>query len=138
MFERSPFCGRQNPLAPALNLAYDGEIVSARVTLGPLFEGPPGHVHGGFVAALYDEVLGAAQQASGRAGMTASLNIRLKRPTPLGVELLIEAGLQRIDGRKIHVTGRCTSSGVLLSEAEALFISPRTWPPEPLEAVRSH
>ena len=42
-------------------------------TLGPVYEGPPGHVHGGLVAAMFDELLGFAQLSG---GFTGTLTIR--------------------------------------------------------------
>ena len=83
-FDHSPFIGLANPLSPPVELEYSGDRVIARVTFGAAYEGPPGCVHGGYVAATFDEVLGAAQSLSGDQGMTAHLEIDYRRPTPLG------------------------------------------------------
>ena len=56
--DHSPFSGWLNPLAPPMTLTSDGTEVVATVTFGAAYEGPPGHVHGGYVAAAFDEVLG--------------------------------------------------------------------------------
>ena len=56
--EFSPLIGRSNPIAPPLELALvDGRVVGTGV-FGSAYEGPPGHVHGGHIAAAFDEVLG--------------------------------------------------------------------------------
>ena len=65
--DRSPFMGLMNPLAPPMRIwhdADDGEwgSVNGSVTFGEPYEGPPGHVHGGYLAAIFDEVLGQAQE----------------------------------------------------------------------------
>ena len=39
--------------------------------------------HGGYVAAAFDEVLGLAQDLGGQSGMTGTLTIKYRRPTPL-------------------------------------------------------
>ena len=43
------------------------------VTFGDAYEGPPGCVHGGFIAASFDEMLGFVAGATGKPGMTARL-----------------------------------------------------------------
>ena len=45
----------------------------ATVTFGSAYEGPPGCVHGGYVAAAFDEMLGFVQSLGGNPGMTARL-----------------------------------------------------------------
>ena len=62
--------GRANPLAPPIALELDDDRIVGRVTFGAAYEGPPGCVHGGYVAAAFDEVLGATQSLSGAPGMT--------------------------------------------------------------------
>ncbi|MGO9454883.1 MAG: hypothetical protein ACLQDV_28120 [Candidatus Binataceae bacterium] len=69
-FDHSPLIGMANPLAPPIRLAVIGDHVEGRATFGVAYEGPPGHVHGGFLAAAFDEVLGMAQSLTGNAGMT--------------------------------------------------------------------
>lgn len=122
-FDQSPLIGLSNPLSPPMRLeAVEGRI-EGRVTFGAAYEGPPGHVHGGFVAAAFDEVLGFAQSLTGNPGMTAGLTIRYRRPTPLRVELRFDAGVDRVEGRKIFTSGRLLAGEVVTAEAEAVFVS---------------
>lgn len=122
----SPLSGSHNPLAPPIRMRVVGEPgghrIEGAVNFGPAYEGPPGHVHGGFVAAMFDEVLGFAQMEP---GFTAYLHVEYRKPTPLNRELQLEAALDRTEGRKRWVRGTCTLDGVLLTEAEGLFIAPR-------------
>ena len=60
---------------------------------------------------------------SGNPGMTGTLTIRYRKPTPLDTELRFEATVQRIEGRKIFCEGRMYAGDVLTAEAEGLFIS---------------
>ena len=122
-FDHSPVMGAANPLAPPLQLeALEGRVFGT-VRFGSAYEGPPGHVHGGYIAAMFDEVLGMAQSMSGRPGMTATLTVRYRKPTPLHAELRFEGTLDRVDGRKLFTTGRCFNGDLLTAEAEGLFIS---------------
>jgi acyl-coenzyme A thioesterase PaaI-like protein len=123
LFERSPFSGRANPVAPPLDMSVvDGEVVG-RVCCRRTYEGPPGHVHGGVVAGLFDEILGAAQGLSGKAGMTGRLTVHYRRPTPLDTELVLRARPQPAEGRKIIVLGTLHAGDVLCAEGEGLFIA---------------
>jgi len=121
--ERSPFIGRANPVAPPLLVEFGRESVECAVTLGTLYEGPPGKVHGGYIAGMFDELLGAAQTYSGQAGMTGRLTIHYRRPTPLGVELQLRAWVESVNGRKIVCKGTLHAGEALGAEAEGLFIA---------------
>ena len=119
---RSPIVGDVNPVAPpfAYELSPDG--IAARGTFGAAYEGPPGYVHGGWVALAFDEALGMANIASGHPGMTARLAVRYRRPTPLHAELQLDAHTQRVDGRRITTVGTLSADGVVTAEAEGLFV----------------
>ena len=123
-FDQSPLIGLANPLAPPLAIAKTGARTAlGRVTFGSAYEGPPGHVHGGFVAAAFDEVLGFVQSLSGRPGMTGTLIVRYRRPTPLHTELHFTAEFVRSEGRKLYTEGRLHAGDVLCAEAEGIFVS---------------
>jgi acyl-coenzyme A thioesterase PaaI-like protein len=125
LLERSGITGHSNPLAAPVHLWVDGDRVRGWAEYRQQYEGPPGCVHGGFVAAAFDDLLGAAQLLSGTAGFTGTLTVRMVRPTPLNHRIDYEAGLVRVGGRKIFTWGKATSGGELVAEAEGLFITPR-------------
>lgn len=119
--------GLRNPVAPPLRVTGDDEGNTAcTFTLGAAYEGPPGCVHGGIIAAVLDQVLGSAPARIGRPGMTAYLNTTYRRPTPLGVELTCRAWIERVDGWKVHARGEIRDpQDRVTAEAEALFVVPR-------------
>jgi acyl-coenzyme A thioesterase PaaI-like protein len=121
--DRSPVLGQANPVAPPLELSFDQGRITATARFGSAYEGPPGCVHGGWVAAAFDEVLGAAQSLSGSGGMTAYLKVDYRSPTPLHTELRFEGELDRTEGRKIFTVGRVYHGDTLCAEAHALFVS---------------
>ncbi len=121
--EYSPLIGRANPIAPLMHFTIDPPRVRAEVTFGSAYEGPPGSVHGGLVAAAFDEVMGAAQAITGNPGMTGSLTINYRSPTPLHEPLVCEAHTERIEGRKIFVVATLHAGDRLCAEATGLFIS---------------
>jgi acyl-coenzyme A thioesterase PaaI-like protein len=122
-FDWSPFLGMANPLAPPIVASVEDGAVVGRVKFGAAYEGPPGCVHGGYVAAAFDEILGMAQTFSGRSGMTGTLEVRYRKPTPLHVDLRFEGRVQDVSGRKITVVGACYDGDVLTAESKGLFIA---------------
>src|SRR5215471_4089757 len=53
--DRATLVGRCNPFAPPMKMAFDGRTATAKVTFGIPFEGGPGLVHGGLIAAAFDQ-----------------------------------------------------------------------------------
>ncbi len=133
MFDHSPLIGKANPLAPPMILEVEPGRVVGRVNFGSAYEGPPGCVHGGYVAAMFDELLGAGQSLSGTAGMTGTLTVRYRKPTPLHTDLELAAWVDRVEGRKIFVSGTCHAKDLLTAEADGVFIS---LPPERFQELR--
>lgn len=125
----NPVYGPGNPLAAPLRVDVSAEgRVSARITLGKPYEGPPGLVHGGFIATLLDHVLARAARSAGHGGLTSSLSVRFRRPVPLGVPLVLEAELDSVDGRRATARGRLVAEddpGTTLAEGEALLVALR-------------
>jgi acyl-coenzyme A thioesterase PaaI-like protein len=122
-FDWSPFLGRSNPLAPPISVEMLDGLVVGRAKFGSAYEGPPGCVHGGFIAAAFDEVLGMTQSLSGMPGMTGRLEVRYRKPTPLHSELRFVGRLLGVAGRKISTHGELWAGGLLTAEADGLFIS---------------
>ena len=125
-FDHSPIIGLSNPLSPPMQMAYDPadpSVLTAGVFFGPAYEGPPGCVHGGYVAAIFDELLGATQSLSGTQGMTAHLEVDYRSPTPLGEELTLRGWLDGTDDRKIWARATLHAGERLCAEAMALFLA---------------
>ena len=116
----------RNPIAPPLRIerGADGRSATTRFELGAPYEGPPGHVHGGWVAVVLDQVLGTIAALGGRPGLTAYLNLTYVRPTPLG-PLSCEGWVVEATERKTLVRGRILDeAGATTAEAEGLFVIP--------------
>ncbi|MGH3564213.1 MAG: PaaI family thioesterase [Mycobacterium sp.] len=86
--------------------------------------GRNGAVHGGAIALLFDSVLGLASSVLTRGPYrrTAYLHVNYRNIVPIEKELQIDAGISRVEGRKIFVETRLTDGETLLSEGEALFV----------------
>jgi acyl-coenzyme A thioesterase PaaI-like protein len=116
--------GSSHPLAPQLHTEPTGNGgVSGVVALGPTFEGGPGLVHGGVLSLLFDHAMGQAIYHAGHPAMTVSLEVRYLAPTPLYAPLTVQAHVERIDGRKIYVTGEISADGTVTATATGLFVA---------------
>ncbi len=122
-FDSSPLIGLANPVAPPLKLTAVGDHVEGSAVYGTAYEGPPGHVHGGIIAASFDEVLGMVQSLTGNPGMTGTLSVRYRAPTPLHTEVRFAGRVERVEGRKIFTRGTLLAGETLCAEAEGVFIS---------------
>jgi len=121
-FPTSPVIGFANPVAPPVVVeAVDGGLIGS-AWFDYQFEGPPTCVHGGVIAMVFDEMLGAANILAGNPGMTGTLTIRYRKPTPLRTPLRLEARFVSREGRKILTTGAIYHGDVLTAEADGIFI----------------
>jgi len=113
--------GLSNPLAPPVEPQEQAGRLTGSVTFGAAWEGGPGSVYGGFIAAAFDGMLGRAVLNAGHLGVTRSLTVRYLRPTPLGAPLRVESVARELVGRNVAVTGRMWAEDTLTCEAEAVF-----------------
>lgn len=126
--ELSAWSGSLNPIAPPLALddatGADGAAwVRGHVRVDRLREGPPRSVHGGVMAGLFDEILGAAQRLGrGPGGVTARLTVRYRRPTPIDEDLTFEGWIHDERSRRLTARARCLVGGEVTAEAEAVFL----------------
>jgi acyl-coenzyme A thioesterase PaaI-like protein len=93
--------------------------------------GRNGAAHGGSIAMLFDSLLGytASKLTRSPYQRTAFLHINYRHIVPVEKELQVDAGIERVDDRKIFVEGRLTDGEVLLADGEALFVRLRPGQP---------
>lgn len=120
--DRSTLSGLSNPIAPPMAFAMEGEMGTASVTFGPAYEGVPGCVHGGLIAAAFDQMFGFVQVKLGINALTGELKVRYKRPTPIQTPLRMEANVVRVAGRTSTVTSRMLAGETVTAEAEGVFV----------------
>jgi acyl-coenzyme A thioesterase PaaI-like protein len=111
--------GSYNPFFPDYELRSEGNAARGTVSFPVCYEGPPGIVHGGFLAVFFDCVLQQLNCDLGLAGKTAELSLRFRRPTPLLTPLVVHAE-RTIDGSRIRSTAELLLDDTVLCEAEML------------------
>ncbi|QUX27753.1 PaaI family thioesterase [Nocardiopsis akebiae] len=117
--------GDTNPAAPPLLLERTPEGLRGEVTLNTVYQGPPGLVHGGWIAALLDQAVGSVSAVETTPGLTAKLEVNYRQPTPLFTPLEVTAEVDRVEGRKVFVSGRIRAHGEVTAEATALMVQVR-------------
>jgi uncharacterized protein (TIGR00369 family) len=95
-------CGLENPAGLKL-VFYEtgpGEVIASYVPPDH-FQGYPGVLHGGIVASLLDEVGGRVVMIGdhNRFMLTAKMEVKYRRPTPLGQPLTVHGQLVKQRGR---------------------------------------
>jgi acyl-coenzyme A thioesterase PaaI-like protein len=109
--------GDYNPCFPRYEFRVEDTGGSGTVEFPVCYEGPPGIVHGGFLAVFFDCVLQQLNCDLGLAGKTAELSLRFRRPTPLLTPLVVHA-VRSIEGDRIHSHARLELDDKVLCEAE--------------------
>jgi len=121
-------CGVENPNGLHLVFKQTGPgEVSADYIVPEQFEGYPGVVHGGIVAAMLDEISGRAHMGDDpnkpRFMFTARLELRYRKNVPVGQPLHLVGRALKSKGRTATASGQIFGpDGTLLAEAEALLV----------------
>lgn len=72
---------------------------------GPGAEGPPGHAHGGSMAAVLDEAMGFAAWHAGHPVVAATITVNFRKRLPLGVVLAVHCTVEYCEGTKVMTSG---------------------------------
>jgi Thioesterase superfamily len=121
----NPAVGLRNAIAPPMLIHQDGEGGCwSEFSLGAVYEGPPGLVHGGICALVLDHILGeAASDGLTKPLFTGTITLRYLRGTPLG-PLRAEAFIERTEGIKTYARGHLADADGRTVEADGVFIAP--------------
>lgn len=128
-------CGRLNEHGHQLKTHWDGDETVSRFTPWPEHIAIPGYVYGGLIASLVDchgtgTAAAAAYRDAGREPgtepafrfVTASINVRYLRPTPMGVELEVRGKVEEIKGRKVVVSATVSADGKVCATGEVVAV----------------
>src|SRR5215212_3143118 len=122
-------CGMENPIGLHLH-SYEtapGQVEAA-YTAPEHFQGYPGVLHGGIVAAIIDEISGRAQMGGDplnpRFMFTAKLGVKYRRNVPIGKQLKIIgiAGKSRVKSAEAWAGIYEAETNELLAEGNTLLI----------------
>ena len=120
-------CGLENQIGLKLKFyeTAPGEVTVDHI-VPDAYQGYPGVVHGGVVAAMLDEVAGRTQMGGDppRFMFTARLDIRYRHNVPTGQPLRMIGRAGKVKKRTATATAQLFGpDGLLLAEAEALLVN---------------
>ena len=128
-------CGRLNEHGHQIKTHWDGDETVTRFTPRPEHTAIPGYVYGGLIASLVDchgtgTAAAAAYREAGREPgteppfrfVTASINVRYLRPTPLGPELEVRGRIEEIKGRKVVVSATVSADGEVCATGQVVAV----------------
>lgn len=117
-------CGPENENGLGLQARIEGDRIVAELEFAPWFQGGPGVVHGGGIAAFFDDLMGFVPVAHRIPAVTARLEVHYRRPVPLGTTVRGEAWLTDHSGRKLWAEGVGTDAeGRIAVESAALYLA---------------
>ena len=115
-------CAPENPCGLKMEFYEDGEEVVCFWTADENYQSWLNTVHGGILATLVDET--AAWYIFRKfqtSAMTTNLNVRYKKPVPLGVQLEIRAKLKEVKRSFLILDITLSCGGEICSTAEATY-----------------
>lgn len=116
-------CGKKNSNGLKIDFVLDADNhkAFAKATIGKMFNGYVGIVHGGIVCALLDEVGFHACKTVGVVTVTMNLNTKFKRPVPIDKELYIEGEVTEKRSRSIVASSKIMLDGQVLATASGEY-----------------
>jgi len=134
-------CGVENPAGLHLRF-YDNGVdeVTCDFTVALKHQSYPGIVHGGVIASILDEAGGRTSNIGdyNHFFVTAKLQVRYRKPVPLGTPLRAVGKLIKRQGSKAVAHAEIRSpSGEVLAEAELLLLDapPNVFTPSEVDEI---
>ena len=89
----------------------------------PTFQGWDGIVHGGMISTLLDEAMAKLVYELGYHAVTASLEIKFKKPAPILKPLFVYGEIAEVNRRVIRAKARVTQEdGTVLATGSSTFL----------------
>lgn len=117
-------CGREHPAGLRIAFVWTSDRrVQGRFAFRPEHEGPPGRAHGGLVALALDDAMSMPIHGGGRFALTGRLEVDFRAAAPIGRELVVEAWIDREEGRKLHLRGALRDGETTIATGAALYVA---------------
>lgn len=116
--------GNNNRINTSFYFDKDSKSGYIEVIFGDLCIGPPGFAHGGAIASVFDEAMGATAWLNTHKVMTAKLEVNYLKPVPLNTKILGEFSIVNLQGRRVKIGGRLLSEDeeTIFTTANGIFV----------------
>ncbi|MBN1334210.1 MAG: PaaI family thioesterase [Synergistales bacterium] len=122
-------CGNpelENPRSLGVVIFWDTDKKTTVIPIHPdnTWNGYPGVVHGGIIAAVMDDAMAwSVFKTSGKWGVTAKMSLRYRKAMKTGVEYTVKGKVTSITGKKVATESVIFDyEGNKIAESNALFI----------------
>jgi len=122
-------CGENNRGGLRLTFEIDHEEQTLRTTFvaSPIFQGYDGLVHGGIISTLLDEAMAKLAYELGYNAVTASLEVRFKKPVPILEPLLVYGEISEATQRLVRAKARITrGDGAVLATGSSTLLKQKS------------
>jgi len=115
-------CGRTNPRGLHIKFNYIDDMTVATFALEKEYEGYPGIIHGGILAAILDDAMGNIKYLKGYAAYTAEIYVRYIKPSYIGEELQVRGWIESVNHKIIKTIGDIRNKkGIIKARAKAKY-----------------
>ena len=122
-------CGKDNPIGLKLSFEWDGKTAKTEFTPTRLHQGWSGVVHGGIISCLLDEAMTYVPYFKGVHCITAKMEMRIRRPVPVGEPLTVSSTMTRKTRRLVETKAVILSKdGTLMADGKATMFVVHTIP----------
>ena len=121
-------CGENNPNGLRLSFEIDTQRQTLKTTFkaSPTFQGWDGIVHGGIISTLLDEAMAKLVYELGYQAITASLEIKFKKPAPILEPLTVYGEITEVSRRLIRAKAHVAKDdGTILATGNSTFLKQR-------------
>jgi len=118
-------CGENNPNGLQLTFEIDKEkqILETTFVASPTFQGWDGIVHGGILSTLLDEAMAKLVYELGYQAVTASIEIKFKKPAPILEPLRVFGEVTEVSKRLIKAKAHIAKNdGTILAVGMSTFM----------------
>ncbi len=118
-------CGEKNPNGLRLTFEIDKNQQTLKTIFiaSPTYQGWDGLVHGGIISTLLDEAMAKLVYELGYQAVTASLEVKFKKPAPILKALNIFGEITEVNKRLIRAKAHITNEeGTILATGTSTFI----------------
>jgi uncharacterized protein (TIGR00369 family) len=118
-------CGSDNPHGLGVTWFLDEEdgSVFTEIVFTLAQQGPPGCAHGGALAAVLDEAMGAAVWRAGHSVAAVHLEVDYRRPVPLGEKVTVRGRITEHGKRKLLTGGEVAlADGTVAASGRGIYV----------------
>lgn len=119
-------CGQQNPIGLKMRFRQEeADLYVADFLPLPEHQGYPGITHGGIICTILDEAMGRFIWAQGYHGLTARLEVRFRKPVPVGRPVRVQARVvSKARSGLVMESRMLLDDGQVAAEAKGTYLTP--------------